>query len=230
MKVLPKIILQEDVYHKTFNDFIKRCMTSHTELTGAKKDFMQVKDLFVRGHQLEDFCDRTTQLSEQLKSNGKQTLSDLLINELGKLCLSFRLNDNAEKFLNMSIENFRAKKDGLHELARLTDLEYMYKFTRNRRGIFDILNRKKECCKRIINNYEENVENFQSLHIKPASKSNVQIQLAFAYSDIAKMIERKKPDNAIILYEKAKKIYEDLGRKKEIAYLEEKLRRMRTYR
>ncbi len=225
MKVL-KLGLQDDISHKAYGEFSRLCLTPGTDVRTAKDSFVRTRDLFIRQHRIEEFCDRTFELSERLKKKGNTSLSTLFISELGKMCQSFRLYEQAEALLNIAIENYQKNKDGLHELARLVDLENMYKFLNYRRGTFDVLKRKKDCCKRILNNYDENAAHFESLHVKPTSKTNVQIQLAFTYSTLARMLERTKPENAIALYQKAKKIYEEIGRTREVAYLEEKLKRL----
>ena len=54
----------------------------------------------------------------------------------------------------------------------------------------------------------------------------MQTQLAFTYSDLAHMLERRKPLDAVNLYTKSKNIYEVLGKKRETAYLAERIRRL----
>lgn len=216
--------LQDDIFHKAYGEFSRLCMTPGTNIETAKNSFVRTRDLFIRKHRVEEFCDRTFELSEKLKEKGNNSLSTLFVSELGKTCQSFQLYEQAEALFNIAIENYQKSKDGLHELARLVDLENMYKRLRYRRGLFNVLNRKKDCCKRIINNYDENALHFESVHIKPTSKTNVQVQLAFTYSNLAEMLERRKPENAIKLYQKAKDIYEELGREREVAYLKKRLK------
>lgn len=216
--------LQDDIFHKAYGEFSRLCLTPGTDIGVAKDSFVRTRNLFIRKHRVEEFCDRTFELSEKLKEKGNTSLSSLFVSELGKTCRSFRLYEQAEALLNIAIENYQKSKDGLHELARLVDLEDMYKLLNYRRGLFDVLNRKKECCKRVIANYDENAAHFESVHIKPTPKTNVQVQLAFTYSTLAQMLERRKPENAIKLYQKAKNIYEELGREQEVAYLKKRLK------
>ena len=89
-----------------------------------------------------------------------------------------------------------------------------------------IYKQKKECCKRVIADYEQNVKNYDSILKKPTPKEGVQTQLAFTYSDLAHMLERRKPQDAVNLYTKSKNIYEGLGKERETAYLTERIRRL----
>lgn len=226
MKVI-KIGSAENIFQQTYNDFCATCRQKSPELANIRDKFHELRDLFISRNQVDELCDSTIELSSQLHKEGIPDISSLLLNELSKICVQFNLHDKAERLLCIAINNSRQNNDGLHELARIIDLERIYKFSGNRRGMFQILSQKKECCKKIIENYEENLANFRTIHRKPTSKKDVQIQLAFTYSDLAGMIERRKPIDALKLYEKSKQIYIDLGAKKEVAYLKEKIRRVR---
>jgi len=218
----------ENIFQQTYNDFCVTCRQKSPELANIRNKFHELRDLFISRNQVDELCDNTIELSTQLHKEGSTDIGSLLLNELSKICVQFNMHDRAEKLLNIAIDNSRTNNDGLHELARIIDLERIYKFSGNRKGMFQILSQKKECCKRIIENYEENLANFRTIHRKATTKKDVQIQLAFTYSDLAQMLERRKPVNAMKLYIKAKQIYEKLGRAKEVAYLEEKLRRIRV--
>ena len=225
MKVLLKLGAQENLIKKAYADFSERCLSSNPEINAAKANFKKVRDLFVHENQTEDFYQRTIELSQKLNEQGNRNLGDLLINELSKLCLNLKL-PKAEECLKIALENSRRKNDGLHELARLTDLEYLYKDNNNRKALFAILRQKKDCCKKIIEDYNNNVVSYSSIHKAATSKDKVKTQLAFTYSDIAGMLERKKTEDAINLYEKSKNIYIELGQQRESNYLKEKIRRI----
>lgn len=226
MKVLFKLGKQNDIFQSAYANFTKRCLRPEQEILNAKNDYIEIRDLFVHGGKVEDFCNRTVKLSDELKINGNSRLSDLLINELSKLCINFNMQAKAEELLHIALENSRKKNDGLHELARLTDLEYLYKNLNDRKNLFNILQQKKECCKNVIAEYEQNVKNYDSILKKPTPKEGVQTQLAFTYSDLAHMLERRKPKDAVNLYTKCRNIYESLGRERETAYLNERIRRL----
>lgn len=226
MKLLLKMGKQSDIFQSAYANFSRRCLRPNPEILSAKSDYIEIRDMFVHGGMVEDFCNRTVKLSDELKLNGNGRLSDLLINELSKLCVNFNMHAKAEELLHIALENSRKKNDGLHELARLTDLEYLYKNLNYRKDLFNIRKQKKECCKRVIADYEQNVKNYDSILKKPTPKEGVQTQLAFTYSDLAHMLERRKPQDAVNLYTKSKNIYEGLGKERETAYLTERIRRL----
>ena len=225
MKVLLKLGSQENFIQKAYTDFSRRCLDSIPEYNKTKSDFRYLGDLFIHEKKTDDFCEKTVELSRQKNEKGKSGLGDLLINELSKLCLRLRL-PHVEVYLKTALENSRKKSDGLHELARLTDLEYLYKNSHNRKALFAILRQKKDCCKKVIENYDDNVANYASIHRGATSKDKVKTQLAFTYSDLAGILERKKPEDAINLYEKSKDIYIELGQQRESDYLKERIRRI----
>lgn len=225
MKFLAKLGPQQNFIKNAYADFSKRCFSPSQDYRTAKAEFKNLGDMFLRERQIEEFCEKTLDLSKQLNENGKSGLGALFINELSKLCVNLR-HPNAEEYLRLALETNRKKKDGFHELARLTDLEYLYRNTNNRRGLFNVLRQKKSCCKNIIANYDEHLKNYESINRAPTSKSGVKTQLAFTYSDIAGMIERRSPEDAINLYEKSKNIYIELGQQRETDYLKERIRRI----
>ena len=203
MKLLLKMGKQSDIFQSAYANFSRRCLRPNPEILSAKSDYIEIRDMFVHGGMVEDFCNRTVKLSDELKLNGNGRLSDLLINELSKLCVNFNMHAKAEELLHIALENSRKKND-----------------------LFNILKQKKECCKRVIADYEQNVKNYDSILKKPTPKEGVQTQLAFTYSDLAHMLERRKPQDAVNLYTKSKNIYEGLGKERETAYLTERIRRL----
>lgn len=225
--VLGKIGSKEEFVQNAYKRFSARCLNTGADVLSAKRDFKEIGDFFIRTNELDNLCERTIQLSEKLTRDGNTRLSDLLINELSKMCVNSNKTQRAKEILNLAIENSRRKNDGLHELARLIDLEKVCKEAKDKKALLNVLGQKKDCCKKVIKNYDEYAVNYDSILKAPTSKDKVQIQLAFAYSDLAGMIERRKPQDAIKMYEKSKEIYEGLNCTKEIEYLEQRIKRMK---
>lgn len=227
MNVIAKLGSTNDIFQKAYSDFSNQCF-NRCSMRILCKDFSKMQDLYVRSNQVDSFCSKIMELAAQLRSNGQVAISDFLINQVCKLCVTFRMNERAKCLLNIAIENSRQKDDGMHELARLIDLENLYKEERARQDLFRVLKAKKECCTRILENYDEQRCKFDSIFMKPTSKEAILIQLAYTYSDLAYMLERRKPADAIKLYDKTARIYETLGHTKEVRYLQEKIRRIRV--
>ena len=213
----------EEFVQQAYKKFSTYCLNSRVDVIMARQDFKDVGDLFVKTNELESFCDKTIELSRELRENGNLRLSDILINELSKLCLSFSNYNRAEELLLVAIRNCQNKNDSLHELARLIDLEKLYKETNNRKALFQILGMKKACCKKILNNYEDSVSNYDSILKNPTSKKSVEIQLAFTYSALAEMLERRKPEDALRMYQKVREIYQAIKCPKEVEFYDKKI-------
>ena len=56
-----------------------------------------------------------------------------------------------------AIKNCRRNKDGLHELARIIDLEKV-STKNNNKDLVKILNMKKKCCEKILKDYDSNAK------------------------------------------------------------------------
>lgn len=207
-----------DIFQKKYNDFTLRCLNPNASIPRVKDTYLDVQDLFVRSGQVQDFFDKTLDLSKQLEGRGNTALSTLLVNELSKLCRAFVLRPNSENVFYKAINNFRQNHDSMHELARIIDLEQIYRMNGDRRNLFKVLHMKKNCCKRILANYEESVANFQSIHKMPTPRKNIQIQLGHVYSALGDMLAREKPDDAIAAYEKSIEINKKLGRHRAVDY------------
>lgn len=228
MKTIAKIGSAADLFKTSFTNFRTRCLNPNSEILELKTDYNTMQDLFVNHRQIEAFCDRIIELSETLAAKGQTRIGDFLVNQICKLCLRFNLKDRAESFLHLAIENSRRKNDGMHELARLIDLEQLYREVNARRDLFRVLGEKKDCCKRLLETYEEQCARFDTIVALPTSRDAIKIQLAYTYSDLASLLERRRPIDALKLYEKTKDIYHSIGRTREVEYLQEKIRRIRV--
>lgn len=230
MKVNCTSGLIDDFVQRNYNNFSKRCLEGRASLVSARNDFYKYRDDFAKKGLIQDFFDKTLSLSNQIEKTGNTSLSSLLLNELCKLFQSFNLKGTPEKILFKAIENCQKNHDGLHELARINDLENFYRFTGNDRDLIKILHRKKNCCKKILIDYDRNAQNFKSLIKAPTSKEEVKAQLAFAYSSLGNVLAEKHPVDAITLFQKSKMINEKIGRYKAAHYAELCIRDIQNHR
>ena len=63
------------------------------------------------------------------------------------MCVNFNLQKSSEKIIYRAIKNCRRNKDGLHELARIIDLEKV-STKNNNKDLVKILNMKKNVVKK----------------------------------------------------------------------------------
>lgn len=213
MKVIFKAGSQNEIFQKVFDDLRQKCISQkRPSLSKIKDQFVMAQDLYVRSGQVQEFYDKTIKLADEIEANGNFKLSSLLINELCKLGRDFDINTNLENILFRAINNSRRNHDGFHELARITDLEMLYKYSAGKREVYRALGMKKHCCKRIIANYDENVRNFASIHKEPTPIEVVKSLLAYTYSSIGDMLTLTRPIDAIGAYNKSRAINLELGK------------------
>ena len=215
-----------DTLYKEYRKFIKNLGTESPNPSRIKTEFIQLEDKFVREHQTKAFCDNSNNFIDKLIKDGKDKLANIFLNELGKLHLRKGDYATAEKYIMDSLDLSIKFNDNIHALARLNDLEIIYKATGDRKNLLRVLHDKKTCIKEIIRNYEENVKNYQSI-IRPAtSKESILIQLAYTYSDISDLLLRNRPQDSLKATMKARDIYERLGKAKETKYLNVKIEKI----
>ena len=219
MKVLYKLGSVNDIFQKKYNIFSKNCFDKNTSLEKIKFDFYTTQDLFVKSGQVKKFADKTNILCNAIENIGNKNISDLLINELSKLCVNFNLQESSEKIIYRAIKNCRRNKDGLHELARIIDLEKV-STKNNNKDLVKILNMKKKCCEKILKDYNSNAKNFKSIIKIPTSKYDVEALLARTYCQLAEKVAPHQPNNAIILLRKSRMINRKLKRYRAADYAE----------
>ena len=218
---LPK---QPSTLKDLYSNFERNCHTvSDCNFAEVKDTFQKLNAEYTKQGFGRQFFFNSEQLTDNLIKNGNFRLANILINELGKIYMRIGKNDLAEKTIMQSMDISTQLNDNLHVLARLSDLEILYKKSGNRKRLFQILHDKKQCAKDIINDYDNCVKNFQSLHREPASLDAVKKQLAYTYSGLADLLMHSKPKDSLKLTQKAKEIYDELGQQKEAEYLKIKI-------
>lgn len=211
MKVFNNIGSNNNIQN-AYSELVKVCLSKRAPIKKVKTEYWLTKDLFVKNGQVQDFYDKTLELSQNVEAKGNKNISQLLVNELCKLGMVFKLKENPENLLYKAIKEFRDKNDGFHELARIIDLEELYQHGFRRKDVFRVLRMKKDCCKRILANYDENVRNFASIKRAPTSRESVQAQLAYTYARIGDMLANRNPVDAIRALKKSRDMNMELGR------------------
>ena len=211
MKVFNNIGSNNNIQN-AYSELVKVCLSKRAPIKKVKTEYWLTKDLFVKNGQVQDFYDKTLELSQNVEAKGNKNISQLLVNELCKLGMVFKLKENPENLLYKAIKEYRDNNDGFHELARIIDLEELYQQGFSRKDVFRVLRMKKDCCKRILANYDENVRNFASIKRVPTSRESVQAQLAYTYARIGDMLANRNPVDAIRALKKSRDLNMELGR------------------
>lgn len=230
MKVVFKANCSNDIFKEVYNNFSQKCLDGNSSVKNVRRNFYSVKALFVKNGQVQDFFDRTTQLCEEIEKKGHQKISDLLINELSKLCRLFAIRGNVEKIFCKAIDNCQRNKDGFHELARINDLEDFYRCENRKKDLLRVLARKKNCCKRIIKDYDENLRNFRTIARSPTTIEEIKTQLGRVCIEMADMLTFNRPDDAIALYKKAIEVNSELKLYNAICYAKHRIKDIEKYR
>lgn len=219
---------QKILINNMYSSFTRNCIGQKKEPTELKDEFLRLNTKHVRSGMGDSFLYKTEKLSGHLLKKGNLKLANIFINELGKIYLRIGDVELAEKTIRKSIKISTLLNDNIHVLARLNDLEYLYKAINNKEKLFKILKEKQKCAIEIINNYEKSVKNFNSLMKAPTSLESIKKQLAYTYNDMAELLLPKKPKESLKLIQKTKEIYEELGQKKEVDFLEVKMQIIRN--
>lgn len=211
-------------YSKLYKTFCRNCNSAPQDLFGAKKEFANLERIFIPNNRAQELTSRTENFIEHLSERGNNKLADILTNELGKLHLRIGNYPEAEKFTIQSIKNNYAEQDLIHAAARFSDLEIIYKNLGDQKGIYQALHDKKSCIKEILSDYDFYKQKFQSIVRPPTTKESLQVQLAYTYTELSKLLLFNKPKDSCKALVKAKEIYDELGKTKEINYYKNRIR------
>lgn len=229
MKVMPEVNnLQKAMMKKMFASFSKSCVNEELPLNDLKTQFYHLSNAFSKKGMGDSFCNSTQTLVSELEKSGDFKLANILISELGKFCSRTGNNEAAEFIFSKALALSEKMGDKIHMVARYTDLEMLYKEAGDKKALYKTLKAKISLLKDIIKNYDSDVSKFSTISKKPTTIENVKTQLAFAYSDLADLLKFSKIDDAIKLVCKSKDLYADLGRQKEVNYLEVKVRNLKN--
>ncbi len=223
MTIILKSFDKQKFISEMYRNDVKRCLKYPEDMKTAKESFLKLEAMCRKTNQDDIFCENAQKFAIHLQKNGKMKLANIIYGELGKIFGAIGKIGQAEECIEKSIDICNCLDDKIHILARLTDLEIIYKHSRNGKKLYTTLIRKIECGKEILNNYENYVKRFNTISRKPMSQEAIKVQMAYAYSDLADIIKHKRPHHSIKLIKKAQEIYIELNRQKEVNYLTKKI-------
>ena len=216
--------IQQAMVRNMYKSFTKSCLSGCDAPNSIKSNFLQVSKTFYKNGMGDEFYTNTDKLCGHLLKNGRLKLANVLLGELGKIYSRLGRVADAEETINKSLTISKLFNDQIHVLARLTDLEFLYKDSNNRDKLIKILKEKIRTAETILKDYEIYVKNYKSISRPPTDYKGIQIQLAYAYNDLSDITLKTNPKKSIRLLQQAKKIYDDMGRHTESNYLEVKLK------
>lgn len=132
-------------------------------------------------------------------------------------------------FLNPQIKEFYAKKglmyaqdqgDLLHILARLVDLEKIYKQTKQNHKQKMILFEEEKVLMNICSNFSNARDSYRTYSRPNSSRKKYELELAKTRVDIAKFILKTAPNQARTKLIKARRVFERESRVKEVGFVD----------
>ena len=104
MKVFNNIGSNNNIQN-AYSELVKVCLSKRAPIKKVKTEYWLMKDLFVKNGQVQDFYDKTLELSQNVEAKGNKNISQLLVNELCKLGMVFKLKENPENLPEHFSEN-----------------------------------------------------------------------------------------------------------------------------
>ena len=123
-----------------------------------------------------------------------------------------------EQYAIKGLEYAEEQGDSIHVLARLVDLEKIYKQNKDTHKYTRVLFKQEKVLINICNDFKGAKRNFKTYSRSHSQLKQYEMELAKTRVDIAKVILKTNPKQAKIILEKAKTIFEREGRQKEVDF------------
>lgn len=198
---------------KSFSEFI---LTNRKSI--SPRVFSEHYGSFVKAMKPDEFCTESAQLAEELSKQNENGFAGIIYSTLCKVteCVPHEL----EKFAIKGYETAKLNGDYVHMAARLNNLRKVYdgkpeKFY----DYIQTLYKQEKCLKKLTRNYDDCVQNFQSVIRKPATKEQYEQLLAYVQTEIAKITRKKHPEDALHKLISARYIFEQQNNTKSLNYV-----------
>ncbi len=165
----------------------------------------------------KNFAENIFNFAENMRKIGIDDLPGIIFSTLMKM--PFLKPEVKEHYALKGLEYAQEKGDVIHQLARLVDLEKMYKQNKNTHKYTRILFQQEKVLINICNNFKSAKRNFKTYKRENNQLSHYEMELAKTRVDIAKVILNSNPNLAKTLLEKSGKIFERENRQKEVDFI-----------
>lgn len=169
----------------------------------------------------KSFADNIFNFAQYMRKIGIEDLPGIIFSTLMKM--PFLKPELKELYALKGLEYAQEKGDVIHQLARLVDLEKMYKQNKNTHKYTRILFQQEKVLINICNNFKSAKRNFKTYARENNQLNHYEMELAKTRVDISKVILKSNPGQAKILLEKAGKIFERENRQKEVDFVNQLL-------
>ncbi len=165
-------------------------------------------------------------LAGVLRGIGIVDLPGIIYSNLMKM--PFLNNQVKEKYALQGLEYAREQGDSIHILARLVDLEKIYKKNKDTHNYVNMLFQQEKILESICKDYRSAKENYKTYSRKSSSLQKYEMELAKTRVDIAKVIIKNNPKLSKILLERARKTFKKAEREKEVEFVDMMLSEIKT--
>ena len=164
-----------------------------------------------------NFAREIFSFAEILREKGIKDLPGIIYSSLAKMpFLNIQLK---EQYALKGLEYAQEQGDSIHTLARLVDLEKIYKYKGNTHNYVAVLFQQEKILDSICKNFKDAKSNYRTYSRQNSSIDKYEIELAKTRVDIAKVIIKSNPRLAKILLERACKVFKHTNRQKEVDFV-----------
>ena len=164
-----------------------------------------------------NFASNIYEFAEKMRKIGIDDLPGIIFSHLIKL--PFLKPQVRELYALKGLEYAQEQGDIIHILARLVDLEKLYKQNKDSHNYTKVLFQQEKALASICNDFKYAKRNYRTYSREHNQLKHYEIELAKTRVDIAKVILKTNPKQAKIILEKARTIFEREGRQKEVDFV-----------
>ena len=166
----------------------------------------------------KSFAGSIFDFAEKMQKVGIEDLPGIIFSNLMKM--PFLKPQMKEFYAQKALEYAQEKGDIIHTLARLVDLEKIYKQNKDTHKYTRILFQQEKVLINICNNFKGAKRNYKTYTREHSKLKQYEMELAKTRVDIAKVILKTNPKQARIILEKARTIFERENRQKEVDFVD----------
>ena len=163
------------------------------------------------------FAGNIFDFAENMRKIGIEDFPGIIFSNLMKM--PFLKPQVKEFYAIKALEYAEEQGDTIHILARLVDLEKMYKQNKDTHKYARVLFRQEKALIKICNDFEGAKRNYKTYSREHSGLKKYEMELAKTRVDIAKVILKTNPKQAKIILEKARNIFGREGRQKEVEFV-----------
>ena len=204
------------------NDFFR----FKTRITQSKKQdttyfvsqMSQFEKKYKKAGLERSFAGNIFNFAEQMRKLGIEDFPGIIYSNLMKM--PFLKPQVKEFYAIKALEFAQEQGDVIHELARLVDLEKLYKKSGETKKYAKVLFQQEKVLIKICNDFKNAKKNYKTYSRQNNILEKYELELAKTRVDIAKVVLRVNPALAKIVLKKARIIFEREDRTKEMEFID----------